>query len=99
MLAEDFALIMNQRLVQLKIGPGRVLAYESLINSYRVKNAIRDGKANQLRSSLQHSIDDFISLDHSLARLCAEGKTTYDTGLKYADSPSFFNDLMRKVNR
>ncbi|MGO9611648.1 MAG: PilT/PilU family type 4a pilus ATPase [Dissulfurispiraceae bacterium] len=99
MLAEDFTLIINQRLVSLKMGPGRVLAYESLINSYRVKNAIRDGKANQLRSSLQHSVDDFISLDHSLARLCAEGNITYDTGLKYADSPSFFNDLMRKVNR
>lgn len=36
-LAESFLLVLNQRLVPLRDGSGRVLAYEKLINTYRVK--------------------------------------------------------------
>lgn len=92
-LAENFLLILNQRLVPLKDGSGRVLAYEKLTNTYRVKNLIREGKVHQIRSLLQQSTDDFISIDHSLAMLYLDGKITLETGLKFCDNPSFFNVL------
>lgn len=92
-LAENFLLILNQRLVPLKDGTGRILAYEKLINTYRVRNLIREGKVHQIRSLLQQSTDDFLSIDHSLARLFMEGKITYETGLKFCDNPSFYNIL------
>lgn len=92
-IAENFLLILNQRLVPLKDGSGRVLAYEKLINTYRVRNLIREGKAHQIRSLLQQSTDDFLSIDHSLARLYQTGKITYETGLKFCDNPSYYNVL------
>ncbi|MDH5767750.1 MAG: PilT/PilU family type 4a pilus ATPase, partial [Nitrospirota bacterium] len=75
-LAENFLLILNQRLVSSKKGEGRILAYERLVNSYRVKNLIREAKTHQIRSMLQQSTDDFITIDQSLAKLCLEGKIT-----------------------
>lgn len=95
-IAENFLLILSQRLVPLKNGPGRVLAYEKLVNTFRVRNLIREGKTHQIRSMLQISSDDFIPIDQSLARLCIEGRIKAETGLKYCDSPSFFNDLVNK---
>lgn len=53
----------------------------------------REGKVHQIRSLLQQSTDDFLSIDHSLARLFMEGKITYETGLKFCDNPSFYNIL------
>jgi len=95
-LAENFILIINQRLVPLKDGKGRILAYEKLVNSYRVKNMIREGKAHHIRSMLQQSIDDFLSIDQSLASLCIEGKITQETGLKYCDNPTYFTEVVSK---
>jgi len=95
-LAENFLLILNQRLVPLEKGTGRVLAYEKLTNSYRVKNLIREAKTHQIRSMLQQSTDDFITIDQSLARLCLEGKITQDAGLKFADNPVFYNEIVNR---
>jgi twitching motility protein PilT len=95
-LAENFLLILNQRLVPLKDGKGKILAYEKLVSTYRVKNMIREGKTHHIRSMLQQSTDDFVSIDHSLANLCIEGKITQETGLKYCDNTTYFNDLVSK---
>ncbi len=95
-LAENFLLILNQRLIPLKDGSGRVLAYEKLLSTYRVRNLIRDGKVHQIRSLLQQSTDDFLSIDHSLARLYQEGKITLETGMKFCDNPSFFKVLTER---
>jgi twitching motility protein PilT len=95
-LAENFILILNQRLVQLKKGTGRILAYERLVNSYRVKNMIREAKTRQIRSILQQSTEDFLSIDHTLAKLCIEGKITQEAGLKFSDNPDFYNELIRR---
>ncbi|HYA12198.1 MAG TPA: PilT/PilU family type 4a pilus ATPase [Thermodesulfovibrionales bacterium] len=95
-LAENFLLILNQRLVPLKDGTGRILAYEKLVNSYRVKNMIREGKTHHIRSILQQSVDDFLSIDQNLASLCIEGKISQETGLKYCDSHTYFTELVSK---
>lgn len=96
LLAEHFLLILNQRLVPLKRGPGRTLAYEKLVNTYRVRNLIRDNKTHQIRTLLQQSTDDFFSIDHSLAKLYHDGKITKEAGLMFCDNKVYFNELISK---
>ena len=95
-MADNFLLVLNQRLVARKDGKGRVLAYEKLTNSYRVRNLIREGKEHQIRSLMQQSMEDFESIDLSLARLCIEGTITTEAAMYYCQDEVFFNDLLRK---
>ncbi len=92
-LADNFLLILNQRLVPRKNGEGRVLACEKLVNSFRTRNLIRESKTHQIRSLMQQSADDFVSIDHSLAKLCSAGKISIETGRHYSDNLAFFNDM------
>ena len=91
-LAENFLLIMNQRLLPVKEGEGRVLAYEKLIGSYRTRSMIREGKTHQIRTI--QATEDFESIDVSLARLCRENRISPETALKYCDSPATVKSLM-----
>lgn len=91
-LAENFLLIMNQRLLPVKDGDSRTLAYEKLIGTYRTRSMIRDGKTHQIRA--MQATEDFESIDVSLARLCKENKITPETALKYCDSPATVKSLM-----
>ncbi len=95
-LADNLQLILNQRLVARKDGRGRILAYEKLTNSYRVRNLIREGKEQQIRSLLQQSMDDFHSIDVSLARICLEGKITTEAAMYYCQDENFFKDMLRR---
>lgn len=94
--AENFTLIFSQRLVPLKSGSGRVVAYEKLVNTYRVRNLIREGKPHHIRTMLQQSTDDFLSIDHSLAELCLQNVITKDAGLKFSENPTFFTELVNR---
>jgi twitching motility protein PilT len=57
---------------------------------------IREAKTRQIRSILQQSTEDFLSIDHTLAKLCIEGKITQEAGLKFSDNPDFYNELIRR---
>ncbi|MBI5025811.1 MAG: PilT/PilU family type 4a pilus ATPase [Nitrospirae bacterium] len=94
-LADCLLLVLAQRLVPKKKGGGRVLAYEKVINTYRVKNMIREGKVHQLRSLMQAASEDLTSIDQSLAKLCIDGEITKEDGLKFADNPRYYEDLIR----
>jgi twitching motility protein PilT len=93
-LAESLLLVLGQRLVPARDGGRRVLAYEKLINSNRVRALIREGKTHLIRSLLQQGTDDFQSLDAMLAQLCREGRISEDEGLKQCDNSSFFQDAL-----
>lgn len=96
-MAENFLLVLNQRLVpSAKVKGERVLAYEKLTNSYRVRNLIREGKTHQIRGLVQQSSDDFYNMDLSLAKLCQEGKITLDTGLQFCETPNFFKEQAKR---
>ena len=82
-----------QRLVSLKTGQGRILAYEKLRNSYRIKNLIREGKTHQIRSQMQAGSEDFTSIDASLASLYHEGFITFHDGLLFSDNEQFYQEL------
>jgi twitching motility protein PilT len=88
-LAEVPLLVLSQRLLPNMAGDGLVLAGEKLINSFRIKNFIRENRVHQIRSQIQTEADDFASLDTSLQRLAREGKITRECALLYAENPEF----------
>ena len=90
-LAEALQLIFSQRLIMRKRTGALVVAYEKLINSYRIKNLIRENKEHQIRAQIQHDADDFSSIDTCLVRLIREGKLTRDEAAPYADNLELVN--------
>ena len=92
-IADCLLLSFTQRLVPLKTGLGRVLAHEKLINSYRIKNLIREEKTHQIRSQMQAGSEDFTSIDASLAGLYRGGFITFDDGLLFSENGQFYRDL------
>jgi len=96
-LAENFLLILNQRLLPMKESDTRVLAYEKLIGTYRTRSMIREGKTHQIRT--MQATEDFESIDVNLARLCKENKITPETALKYCESPVTVKSLIGNGNK
>ncbi len=95
-LADNFIGIINQRLVTSKDGKSRVLAYEKLESTQRTKILIKEGKENQIRNLLQQSMDEFWSLDVSLAQHCRDQKITMEAALQYCQEPHFFRELVSR---
>jgi twitching motility protein PilT len=94
-LAESLQVVFSQRLVRRATGTGRVLAWERMSTSLRVRNAIRDGKVHLLRGMMQSNLEELVSIDSTLADLVAVETVTYEEALKYADNPSYLNDLLK----
>jgi twitching motility protein PilT len=94
-LAESLLLVFSQRLLQRASGSGRTLAWEKMSTSLRVRNAIREGKVNQMRGLMQANLEELVSIDWTLADMVASGKVKYEEALKYADNTSYLNDLLK----
>ncbi|NOY63945.1 MAG: PilT/PilU family type 4a pilus ATPase [Nitrospirae bacterium] len=92
-LADSLLLVFSQKLIPMAKSEGRIVAYEKLINSYRIKNLIREAKTHQIRSQMESGTDDFTSIDLSLATLYRLGEITYDAGFLYAENPDFYRSL------
>ena len=93
-MADSLLLVFSQKLIPLKDGKGRIPAYEKLINSYRIKNLIREGKTHQIRSQMLSGTDDFSSIDTSIAELYKRGLIEYEQGLLFADNESYYRELV-----
>jgi len=94
-LADCLLVVFSQRLLQRASGKGRVLAWEKMGSSLRVRNAIREGKVHLLRGMMQSNVEELVSIDWNLAELVSAGKVKYDEALKYADNPTYLNDLLK----
>lgn len=94
-LADCLLLVFAQRLLRSASGSGRVLAWEKMASSLRVRNAIREGKVHLLRGMMQANVEELTSIDWSLAELVAAGRVKYEEALKYADNPAYLNDLLK----
>ncbi len=92
-LADSLLLVFSQRLVPMRQKEGRIVAYEILINSYRIKNLIREGKTHQIRTQMQSGAEDFVSIDVSLANLFRQGLITFESGLLYCENEQFYREL------
>jgi len=94
-LAESLLLVFSQRLLKRANGSGRVLAWEKMATSLRVRNAIREGKAHQLRGMMQANVDELVSIDWTLADMVAAGKVRYEEAVKFADNLTYLNELLK----
>jgi len=94
-LAECLLVVFCQRLLRRASGTGRVLAWEKMSSSLRVRNAIREGKVHLLRGMMQANVEELVSIDWNLAELVASGKVKYDEALKCADSATYLNELLK----
>ncbi len=94
--ADVFLLVFAQRLVPRKSG-GRILAYEKLVHSFRVRNHIRESKVFNMRSLMQIAFADITPMDQSLARLYVTGEISYEDGLKFSDNPAYYQELIKST--
>ena len=95
-LADTLLLLLSQRLVPLQEGDDKIHAYEVLMNSSRISNLIRDGQTANIRQLMQAAAEDMSSMDHSIAKLCLEGKIDFDAGLKLSDNPAYYQEVIRR---
>lgn len=94
-LADALLLVFSQRLLPGTRAESLVLAYEKLINSFRIRNFIRENKVHQIRSQIQGEADDFASLDVCLIRLLKEGKIVMKDALLLADNPEYVTKIVK----
>lgn len=86
--------ILSQRLVPMVSG-ARTLAYEVMVASSAVRNAIREGKSFMLDNIIQTSASLGMStLEASLDKLLKQGKISIETAKLYALHPE---ELSRRV--
>ena len=94
-LADNLLFAFFQRLIPQRKGEGNVMAHEKIINSFAVKNLIRDCKHNQLRSQMLGGSEDLTSLESSLAKLYAEGLIKFEDGLVFSENKEVYRDLTK----
>lgn len=94
-LADTLLLLFSQKLIPEIEGDGRIPACEKLTNSPRIANLIREGRTPNIRSLMQTPSEDASSLEQSIARLCLDAKISFEDGLKNADNPSYYRELVR----
>src|SRR5512139_295588 len=94
-LAESLLLVFAQRLLRRANGQGRVLSWEKMATSLRVRNAIRDGKVHQLRGMMQANVEELVPIDWTLADLVVAGKVRYEEAVKFADNLPYLNELLK----
>ena len=87
MLSESLRAIVSQRLLP-KIGGGRVVAVELLLNTPAIANLIRDSKTFQIQSVMQTSLESGMCLlDLSLGRLVKQNLITLEDARMCAEEP------------
>jgi len=92
-IADNLLFVLSQRLVPLKAGEGRILAYEKLLNSNAIKNLIREGKSHHIRSQMLTGTEEFTSLEACLANLFQSGLITFEDGLFFSENKQFYKEL------
>jgi len=79
-LAMTLKMVIAQKLLPTPDGNGRVLAYETMITTYAIKNHIRKGSTYQIPNSMQtDNSGQMILFDESLAKLVMDKKITLET--------------------
>jgi len=72
-------------------------AVEIMIKNHAVENLIREGKAYQIDSVIETSLQEgMISLDKSLADLVHQGAITVDDAITYSKNEEYLRMLIKK---
>jgi twitching motility protein PilT len=93
-LAETLRAVVAQQLLK-KVGGGRVAAFEVLLGSSALSNAIREGKTAQINNQITTGRSKgMLAMDQSLADLVRAGEISAEVALEYAfDRESFRSSL------
>lgn len=86
LLSASLLCTISQRLIPRRDGKGLVLAVEKFINSYRMKNLIREEKTHMIRTQMQTAGEEFVPLDFSLADLYSRGEVTFEDAARYMEN-------------
>jgi twitching motility protein PilT len=77
--------VIYQQLLPRRAGPGRIAAFEVLLNTLAVQNLIKEGKTRQLRNVLETGAKEGMNtMERSLSELVRSG--TVDFGAAAARS-------------
>ena len=97
-LSASLAAIVSQQLIPRADGDGRVPALEILIATPAVRNQIRQGRMEQLRSQLLlEQSAGMLDLDRSLVDLVNERLITLEDARFRARSPEAFQNYLRSL--
>ena len=95
-LSVSLAGIVSQRLLPRKDGRGRAPAVELVFASDGIRNLVRRGKIEQLKSQIGlEQAHGTISLDHSLADLVRRGLVDVAEARRWARAPNEFDAMLR----
>ena len=98
-LSASLAAIVSQQLVPRVDGDGRVPALEILVATPAVRNLIRKGRMEQLRSQLMlEQAAGMLDLDRSLVNLVHERLITLEEARFRARSPEAFQNYLRGLS-
>ena len=87
-LSNTLAAVIYQQLVPRRDGPGRVAAFEVLLNTLAVQNLIKEGKTRQLRNVLETSAKDGMNtMERSLSELIRAGLIDFGAAAARSQHP------------
>lgn len=90
-LADNLLFLLAQRLVPMKDGKDRALAYEKLVNGESIRNLIRSGETQQIKSNVGGPAQ-YTALESSLARLYAADLITFEEGLRFSENKQLYKN-------
>ena len=98
-LAETLRAVVAQQLLK-KSESGRVPAFEILLGSSALSNAIREGKTAQINNQIQTGRSrGMVSMDQSLAELVRRGHVTRDAAMEHAFDREAFRSMLSALPR
>lgn len=87
-LSNTLAAVIYQQLLPRRGGPGRVAAFEVLLNTIAVQNLIKEGKTRQLRNVLETGAKDGMNtMERSLSELIKAGLIDFGAAAARAQHP------------
>jgi twitching motility protein PilT len=87
-LSNTLAAVIYQQLLPRRDGPGRVAAFEVLLNTIAVQNLIKEGKTRQLRNVLETGTKDGMNtMERSLSELIKAGLIDFSAAAARAQHP------------
>ncbi|MDD5681172.1 MAG: type IV pilus twitching motility protein PilT [Candidatus Omnitrophica bacterium] len=87
-LSATLRAVIAQTLLRRKDSSGRVAAFEIMIGNSAIKNLIKDGKTNQIYTTIQTGRQEGMQLmDYALETLCKNGVVTAEEAMSKASDP------------
>ena len=89
--------VISQQLVPHASGKGRVMVPEVMIATPGIRNMIREGEVEQIRTAIQTGAQHGMkTMDKSLKELCEKGTITYETAVVHAHNLDELKSLLKK---